>query len=223
MEGEGASGVRGERSMEGNTVLRWVRALTLASVLLGSGVAGHVAAGGFAPTASVLLPLFVLIAAAMVPLLNAPASTRRVTALLVVGQGVLHVLLQVLGGSAPVAADPVSTHLGHGVAATPTDPSLLLVSGDHLAMLIAHVAAALVVGLWLAAGERAAWRLVSVAALPVVDAWITLRELSTTAAVALISPRPAALPSWSLESATRSSSWAGRGVSRRGPPRLIAA
>jgi hypothetical protein len=62
-----------------------------------------------------------------------------------------------------------------------------------------------------------------VAALPVVDAWITLRELSTTAAVALISPRPAALPSWSLESATRSSSWAGQGVSRRGPPRLIAA
>jgi hypothetical protein len=223
MEGEGASGVRGERSMEGNTVLRWVRALTLASVLLGSGVAGHVAAGGFAPTASVLLPLFVLIAAAMVPLLKAPASTRRVTALLVVGQGVLHVLLQVLGGSAAVAADPLSTHLGHGVAATPTDSSLVFVPGDHLAMLLAHVAAALVVGLWLAAGERAAWRLVSVAALPVVDAWITLRELSTTAAVALISPRPAALPSWSLESATRSSNWAGRGVSRRGPPRLIAA
>jgi hypothetical protein len=223
MEGEGASGVRGERSMEGNTVLRWVRALTLAWVLLGSGVAGHVAAGGFAPTASVLLPLFVLIAAAMVPLLKAPASTRRVTALLVVGQGVLHVLLQVLGGSAAVAADPLSTHLGHGVASTPTDSSLVFVPGDHLAMLLAHVAAALVVGLWLAAGERAAWRLVSVAALPVVDAWITLRELSTTAAVALISPRPAALPSWSLESATRSSSWAGQGVSRRGPPRLIAA
>lgn len=222
--------------MEGNTVLRWVRALTLASVLLGSAVAGHVAAGGFAPTATVLLPLFVLIAAALVPLLNAPASTRRVTALLVVGQGVLHVLLQVLGGSAAlevaghstgapgtVAADPLSTHLVHGVASTPTDSSLVLVTGDHLAMLLAHVAAALVVGLWLAAGERAAWRLVSLAALPVVDAWITLRELATTAAVAPVATRPAGLPSWRLESATRSSCWAGRGASRRGPPRLIAA
>ena len=220
--------------MEGNTVLRWVRALALASVLLGSAVAGHVAAGGFAPTATVLLPLFVLVAAALVPLLKAPASTRRVTALLVVGQGVLHVLLQVLGGSAAVevaghsiaapgtvAADPLSTHLAHGVASTPTDSSLVLVTGDHLAMLLAHVAAALVVGLWLAAGERAAWRLVSVAALPVVDAWITLRELSTTAAVGLIAPRLAVLPSWGPESATRLSSWAGRGVSRRGPPRLL--
>lgn len=222
--------------MEGITVLRWVRALTLASVLLGSAVAGHVAAGGLAPTATVLFPLFVLVTAALVPLLNAPASTRRVTALLVVGQGVLHVLLQVLGGSAAVevaghstvapgaiAGDPLSTHVVHGVASTPTDSSLVLVSGDHLAMLLAHVAAALVVGLWLAAGERAAWRLVSLATLPVVEAWITLRELATTAAVALVAPRPTALPSWGTESATRSSSWAGRGVSRRGPPRLIAA
>jgi hypothetical protein len=237
MEGKGASGVRGERSMEANTVLRWIRALTLASVLLGSGVAGHVAAGGFAPAASVLLPLFVLLAAALVPLLNAPATPRRVTALLVVGQGVLHVLLQFLGGSTAVevagrstvtpgtvAADPLATHLAHGGSSTPTEYSLMFVTGDHLVMLVAHVAAALVVGLWLAAGERAAWRLVAIAALPVVGAWITLRELSGTAAVALVVTRPAAaLPCWSRESATRSSSWAGRGVSRRGPPRPIAA
>ena len=109
-----------------------------------------------------------------------------------------------------VAADRLSTHLVHGVASTPTDSSLVLVTGDHLAMLLAHVAAAVAVGLWLAAGERAAWRLVSLAALPVVDAWITLRELAT-AAVALVAATSAALPSWRPESATTSSSWAGRG------------
>jgi hypothetical protein len=221
--------------MEGVTGLRWVRALTLASVLLGSGAAGHVAAGGSAPATSVLLPVFVVLAAAMVPLLDAPASTRRVTGLLIVGQGVLHVLLQVLGGSAAVevaghsmvvpgtGADPFSSHLVHGVASTSIDSSWVFVTGEHLAMLLAHAAAAVVVGLWLAAGERAAWTLVSVAALPVVDAWITLRELTACAAVALVVARPAALPCWTPQAAGRPSRWAGRGVSRRGPPRLIVA
>jgi hypothetical protein len=218
--------------MEGNGVLRWVRALTLASVMLAGGLTGHLAAGGHAPASSLLLPVFVLLTAAIAPLLGAPASTPRVIALLGAGQGLLHVVLQVLGGTetelaghsmlTPGPGDAVTAHLlAHGAA--PTSGWLALLNSPHLGMLLAHAAAASVVGLWLAAGERAAWTVVAVAALPVVDAWIRLRELARAAAVAWAVPRQMALPRWSYEVAVRPSTWAGRGVSRRGPPRLQAA
>jgi hypothetical protein len=219
--------------MEGNGVLRWVRALTLASVMLAGGLTGHLAAGGHAPASSLLLPVFVLLTAAIAPLLGAPASTPRVIALLGAGQGLLHVVLQVLGGTGTALAghsmftssgpgDAVTAHLlAHGAA--PTSGWLALLNSPHLGMLLAHAAAASVVGLWLAAGERAAWSVVAVAALPVVDAWITLRELGGAEVVAWAVPRQPALPRWSHEVALRPSAWAGRGVSRRGPPRLRAA
>jgi hypothetical protein len=220
--------------MEGNAVLRWVRALTLASVMLASGLAGHLAAGGVAPATSLLLPVFVLLTAAIAPLLGAPASTPRVLVLLTAGQGLLHVVLQVLGGTTTEVAghsmlvpagpgDAVTAHLLTHSAATPTGSWIALLGGSHLGMLVAHAAAASVLGVWLAAGERAAWTVVAVAALPVVDAWIRLRELARAAAVAWAVPRQMALPRWSYEVAVRPSTWAGRGVSRRGPPRLQAA
>jgi hypothetical protein len=222
--------------MEGNTALRWARALTLASVMLGSGLAGHAAAGGSVPAASMLLPVFVLFTAAIAPLLDAPASTRRVTALLLVGQFSVHVLLQVLGGSVAIeasghstamrtgaAGEPVTAHLGHAVASAPTGSVPALLTSPHLGMLLVHVAAALVVGLWLAAGERAAWTLVALAALPVVDAWVTLRKLSSAAQVAVVIMRPVPCPGWACEIRLRPAPWTGRGVSRRGPPRLLAA
>ena len=222
--------------MEGNTALRWVRALTLASVMLGSGIAGHAAAGGSVPATSTVLPVFVLFTAAIAPLLDAPASTRRVTALLLVGQVSVHVLLQLLGG--PVAIDVsghsmarhpgatgelVTAHLGHSVASAPTGSLMTLLTDPHLGMLLAHAAAALVVGLWLAAGERAAWTLVSLAALPVLDAWVTLRKLSSAVQVEVVVTRPVPCPGWDCGPRVRPAMWAGRGVSRRGPPRLLAA
>lgn len=221
--------------MEGNGVLRWVRALTLASVMLASGLTGHLAAGGVAPTTTVLLPVFVLLTAAIAPLLGAPASTTRVITLLVAGQALLHVVLQVLGGTAtgvaghslltPADAGGAATShlLAHVDTAVPTGGSTALLGSSHLGMLLVHLAAAVVVGVWLAAGERAAWTLVAVAALPVVDAWIRLRELARTDAGAWAAPRRRALPRWSHEVPVRPSSWVGRGVSRRGPPRLRAA
>lgn len=222
--------------MAGDAVLRWARALTLAAVMLAGGLTGHVATGGLAPAASVLLPVLVITAAAIAPLLGVPASTRRVSALLLTGQGLLHVVLQMLGGStADTAGHPTlipaaaggafAEHLGaHGAAPAPAGGWMPLLSGAHLGMLAAHVVAALVVGVWLAAGERAAWTLVAVATLPVVDAWITLRELARTDVVAWsVVPGPIALPRWRQERAVLHPIWAGRGVSRRGPPRLSAA
>jgi hypothetical protein len=222
--------------MEGSTALRWVRALTLASVMLGSGIAGHAAAGGAVPATSMLLSVFVLLTAAIAPLLDAPATTRRVTALLLVGQISVHVLLQLLGGSvaidvsghsmamhAGVAGEQATAHLDHAVASAPTGSLLAFLIGPHVGMLLAHVGAALVVGLWLAAGERAAWILVSLAALPVVDAWVTLRQLSGAVQVAVVIARPVPCPGWGCETRVRPAMWTGRGVSRRGPPRRLAA
>ncbi|NUR06424.1 MAG: hypothetical protein HOQ45_05385, partial [Nocardioidaceae bacterium] len=51
-------------------VLRWVRALTLAAVLLVSGVGGHVAADGRTPALGLLAALFLLAAVALAPLLE---------------------------------------------------------------------------------------------------------------------------------------------------------
>lgn len=218
-------------------MLRWVRALTLALVMLGCGVAGHVAAGGSAPAASLLVPVFVLLAVAVAPLLGAPPSMGRAAALLIAGQAALHVVLEVLGGSGTVdvvdrsmsmqghgPAEPLASHLlRHDMTPASAGSLAAVAPGGHLGMLLVHAAAALVVGLWLAAGERAAWTVVAVAALPVVDAWIRLRELARTDAVGWAAPRPLALPRWSHEVEVRSSTWAGRGVSRRGPPRLRAA
>ena len=217
--------------MEGNAVLRLIRALTLATGMLGSGVAGHVAAGGSAPATSALLPVFVLLTAAAAPLLDVPASARRVTALVLSGQGLLHVALQVLGGTAvgvaghsmlvhvDAAGGPASSHHLHpSVASAPWGSALAFLTGTHPGMLLAHAAATLAIGLWLAAGERAAWTLVALTALPVVDAWVTLGKLSSGGAGAFAVPRAGSLPRAEHQRAARPSLWSGGGVSRRGPP-----
>ena len=58
--------------MTSDAVLRRVRALTLPSVLFTSGLAGHAAAGGVTPAASVLVPLFVLTVVAVAQFVGAP-------------------------------------------------------------------------------------------------------------------------------------------------------
>ena len=147
--------------MAGYGVLRWVRALTLASVLLVSGLTGHGAAGGAAPPSALILPLFVIATVAVAPFLEGPVSARRVAALLLGGQGVLHVILQVVAGttvssqagaSMPASNGPAMTHVMVDGAAVPYP--VTVVTGAHLGMLLAHVAAAMAVGVWLAAGER---------------------------------------------------------------------
>ena len=220
--------------MEGNATLRWVRALVLAAVMLGSGIAGHSTAGASSPSPLVLVPLFAAATVAIAPLLGTRASPRRVVTLLAVGQVLIHLLLQSLAATAALVvtghttavsgqgSSPGAAHSpGHASGSEQLGSAL---TGDHLGMVLAHVAAAVVVGLWLAAGERAAWTLLALAALPVVDAWVTLRELARPVAGAALVPAAAARPAvWDAHRLFRSSRYAGRGVSRRGPPRLSAA
>ncbi|MCW2826761.1 MAG: hypothetical protein JWQ67_377, partial [Marmoricola sp.] len=90
------------RSRGGDTVLRWIRALVLAVVMSATSVAGHVAAYGVAPSVSLLLPVIVVLTVCAAPFLDQPASARRVTGLLVAGQVVLHVVLQLISGTTAV-------------------------------------------------------------------------------------------------------------------------
>lgn len=215
-------------------VLRWVRALTLALVLLVSGCVGHGAAGGAAPPMALLVPLLLIAAVAVAPFVERPVATGRVAVLLLVGQGVLHVVLQVVAGST-VSGRPggsmgyqgvAMTHaMAGGAAVTPYPVTLF--TGAHLGMLLTHVVAAMVVGVWLAAGERAVWMLLEVAALPLVEVWRAVRDaarrLAATAGTALAVAGPVPTLRWDCGPFVRTPVWSAGSVLRRGPPRLDAA
>jgi hypothetical protein len=116
--------------------------------------------------------------------------------------------------------------LHHGSSAM-GEVSSAWMSSAHVGMLLAHLVAGLLLGLWLAAGERAAWTLVRLAARPVAEAFHILMN----AMIALVSAvsagdgttrgRPA--PGWALELAFRSDACAVDCLSRRGPPRISVA
>jgi hypothetical protein len=57
----------------------------------------------------------------------------------------------------------------------------------------------------------------------VVDAWVTLRQLSGAVQVPVVIARPVPCPGWGCETRVRPAMRTGRGVSRRGPPRRLAA
>jgi hypothetical protein len=216
--------------MTSDAVQRRARALTLPSVLFTSALAGHMVADGVPPGASVLVPLFVFIVFAVAPFVGARTSPALCVALLAGGQGLLHAALQVLSGTASATATasgmatgvaavspPSSSHLMHHGAGPSPNSVMSQMSGGHMDMLLAHLAAGVVVGLWLAAGERAFWKLLALTARPVVDAWLTVKTVSGGAAA--VFSRPRLQPGWGLRAAVRPSVWTAGVVSRRGPPR----
>jgi hypothetical protein len=219
--------------MTSDAVLRWVRALTLASVLFTSGLAGHVAAGGVTPAASALVPLFVLTVLAVAAFAMAPISPARAVVLMVGGQGLLHAALQLFGGPRVTAtitmcgmgsevdavSSPTGSHLMmHSGASAPHGFAMPLMTGGHLIMLFGHLAAALVVGLWLAAGERAFGAVLGLAARPVVNAWRMVAAVARGGLGGKVGNSPRLLPGWSRQCAVPGLVWAAGSVSRRGPP-----
>jgi hypothetical protein len=109
--------------MAGDAALRGMRALTLPFVLFATGLAGHAAAGGVTPDASLLVPMFLLTVFAVVPFAGAPISPAWSMPLLVGGQGLLHAALQLLSG-AGVAAPTAEHGMSAGVSA-PTSSHLM--------------------------------------------------------------------------------------------------
>ena len=218
------------------SALRWMRALALASVVVSTGAAGHVAAGGAMPAPAVLGLLLVLATLVLAPVLGSPASSGRVALLAIGGQALLHVSLNVLttnpaGHTGAGMVMPGGAHgsmqmsdgMFHGAAAS-GETSLVWMGSAHVGMLLAHLVAGLLLGLWLAAGERAAWTLVRLAARPVAEAFHILLDASS----ALRAPgagweRVLAAPRWVWEMALRSDACMGGCLSRRGPPRISVA
>ena len=218
--------------MTSDALLRRVRALTLPSVLFTSGLAGHAAAGGVTPAASVLIPLFVLTVVAVAPFVGAPTSPLRSVALLAGGQGLLHAALQLLSGTAGAtttvggAATGLATEssaagshlmMHHGPAAS-HGSVMSPMSDGHVVMLLAHLAAVVVVGLWLAAGERACWTLLALTARPVIGAWRTITAAARRRVGAVVVRDPQLPPGWGLPAAVSNSVWVTGVVPRRGPP-----
>lgn len=223
-----------------STTLRWWRALALAFVVLGTGAVAHVTADGRLPSASGMFWLFVATTVVIAMLLGRPASTLRVVVLTVGGQAAVHAVLTMSAGHAgdPVAAaaprpqprvfDPnaAGTLYEQYEATRPQVEAQLAVpegvvhlfsdlTGPHAPMMVVHMLAAAVVGLWLAVGEHALWTLVALAVVVVVP---VLR--------AALGVPPARTPHTSATHAVavpRHLVVLARSLARRGPPVLLPA
>ena len=211
--------------------LRCLRAAVLAAVVVLTAAAGHVAVGGAAPPAAGLLVLLAVTGLLVAPMLGRRASASRVVALVLTGQALVHLALQWVAPSG---------HLTHGASALMTSAALAepgaasrhpaasrelvlaMMSGADLAMLGAHLAAAVAVGLWLAAGERAAWTILALTGRCAVESLgVLCREVASA-------PAPAGsgtyvVPGWLSALPQGASLWDGYAVSRRGPPCLLPA
>ncbi|WP_125810983.1 hypothetical protein [Actinoplanes sp. ATCC 53533] len=165
-------------------VLRITRAAVLACVIAGVSTIAHMLGGGQPPGPLTLSALTVACTAGLSMFLRRPASTRRIVSLLCGGQLLMHSALTVLAGhsSVPMAGmDAVSMHPimpGMSMTAEPGFASaphpVQHLTGEMLAtrpaMIVAHLAAAAVLGIWLSVGERMVWRTVVLMARPVARA-----------------------------------------------------
>lgn len=239
--------------------LRWSRAALLAVVAMGSGVVGHVSAGGLMPGQVALSVLFALCLLTAAALLGRPASTLRVVLLVVAGQTLIHGTLTAMSGHkgdpplsrSPLPQPPVSgvptgdgRRVGSlydqvyanqsGAARTeltvpaPVQHLLADLTGPHAAMALAHLLAAVLVGLWLARGEQALWQLLAFAAHGVRDLLVRtlVSHYDRLTGLARVGhdgvPLRPAPEAWRHTKPARIALLA-RSVVRRGPPALLTA
>jgi len=219
----------------------WARALAVGSIAFFLGVVGHVMADGLLPGPLFLAGLLVCSVLLGVPMLNRPAGRLRLVALLVSGQTFIHLVLSVAAGHAGDAATATTPSAGatglrtlptvdghrvgslqdayHGMSGQPSSMAPSLPVGHllndlsaHAPMMVAHLAAAALVGLWLARGEAYLWTILA----------LTGRRI--VAAVLLVLPVDAPTPSTATASdrlpVVARSLWLVRPDSRRGPPLL---
>lgn len=173
-----------------------LRALALAAMI--TGTVAHTSAGGLLPAAGWMAYLFLTTFAVSALALREEAPAWRLIVLLAGGQALVHLFLSATAGHAHVAGVP--------------DHHNILDLTAHGPMMLAHLAAAAAVGLWLAAGEKAVWDLISIALGVLLSLPAPLLPPRRRPAVPTPTharrPRPApALP----------------GVPHRGPPALLGA
>lgn len=224
-----------------------LRGALLTAVTLFLGVAGHVTGGGLLPQPTALVVLCAVTGLLSLLLMARSAGTVRLVTVLVAGQGLVHLVLSLTGGhhgDAPPAARPslpaagptsalpvvdgrrtgslIDSYAGqapgsHDVALSLPVGGLLDQLAAHAPMMLAHVLAAALVGLWLAVGERALWTLVALAC----------RRGATHLGhlVSLLVPRPvlraARVRRTPLPPAPLLHQVLTRDLARRGPPALL--
>jgi hypothetical protein len=229
-------------------VVLWARAGLVGFVAFLLGVIGHVSADGLLPGPFWLLVLLGLSVALSVPMLARPASARRIVVMLVGGQTLVHLFLTVAAGhrgdprpdtTRPVIDSAMQSALpvvdGHRVgslqdqyaATIGSSPPQLSLPVGHVASdltaqapkMAAHLAAAVLVGVWLAIGERCLWTLIALASAallrPLLLAWAVLaaHPVAPTTGLATVPAEPPGL---------RLLARLARTVVRRGPPLLAA-
>lgn len=160
----------------------WLRATCAGSLALTMGVAGHVMADGLLPGPAVLVLLATVSVVATVPMVARPLTAVRAVVLMVGGQTAVHLTLTLTAGhrgDPPVAhravgdlASALPVHDGRRVGSlqdayvaasgqhggmSPKVPIAHLAAdlSAHAPMMVVHLLAAAVVGLWLGWGERA--------------------------------------------------------------------
>ena len=225
---------------QASALLRWLRAGVLTAVMVSFGTVTHASADGRlpGPVGMILLASVCLLVSSLA--LAAPAGALRIVGLTVVGQSGVHVLLTATAGhqgDGNVSAAQVPAAVGGAGRRTgslhdfylssqpiPTaesgDPISHLVAdlGSHGPMMLAHLLAAVMVGLWLAVGERALWALVALTggALVLAVSWLAVVVIRPAVPPRLVLARVWRLPP------PRSAVLA-RSVVRRGPPALLTA
>jgi hypothetical protein len=215
-------------------VVRWARATVLGVVVLTLGAVAHVQGDGHLPGAVGLAFLGLLTVAACAAWLGRPAGAVRLVVMTTVGQAGVHALLSLTAGHAGATPRPTPSggpvRAPFGPEAAPSGvttaeeldlgPLLHVLSDmvDHAPMALAHLVAAVAVGLWLAVGERSLWTLVALAARQLLApvALLAAAVLPRPVAVRRGAPRP-------LTTAAPRLATLSRVVVRRGPPALLPA
>lgn len=220
-------------------VLRGLRAALLAAATLWVAGEAHASADGNLPGWPGLVALWLLATAAAAGLLARPASFARIVTMVVVGQFGLHLLLSLVAGHGHAPAPSAATRYyettsmlaesgSSGAAHAAGDAQALttglggllgeLTSAAGLRMVVAHLVASVVVGLWLATGERVLWfclRRIATAARAGLAG--VLRRIIETAALPL-RPEPMVEPGWFDRAVDlRTVDWLAA-TPRRGPP-----
>lgn len=193
-------------------MVRWVRAIVLSTVIVVSTLAAHVAGGGALPDVSMLLPVCALVTASAAALVGRPLSWWRTAATLLGGQAALHSAIQLL------PAPSMTADMGGHAAGDGGGHTVLTGWTGGVGMVLAHVAAALLVGAWLAAGERAVWALVALAAGSMTTAWVRLRHVLLWRGQTGALPSRSRVNAWGKHSTPLALDVLSSGVSRRGPP-----
>lgn len=225
---------------QASVLLRWLRAAVLTAVVVSFGSLAHVSADGRLPGWVGMATLASLCLIVSSVALAAPAGALRVVALTVLGQSGVHVVLTATAGHAgdthssavqvPAAMESSGRRTGSlhdfylSSQPIPTagsgDPFGHLVAdlGSHGPMMLAHLLAAALVGLWLAAGERALWALLALTGgvLVLAVAWMSVVVVRPVVPLRLVLARVWQLPPPRTAVIARS-------VVRRGPPVLLAA